>query len=182
VAPEWDPQRGEVGYARKLRYVFFAEGGHVAIAKRYREHARQTGLFKTLAEKRAENPNVDLLVGAVNVWNWDMDPVELVREMQAAGMGRILWSRGGSGDALRKLNEMKVLTSRYDIYQDMMDPEKFPLLRGRHEDWTTAAWPKDIMIKANGDWERGWGIRATNGQWLACGVRYSIVHAMLSRS
>jgi hypothetical protein len=51
-----------------------------------------------------------------------------------------------------------------------MDPAKFPLLRSIHGDWTTDAWPKDIMIKANGDWEKGWRVRATNGQWLACAV------------
>ena len=98
VAPEWDAQKGQFGYARRLRYVFFDGGGHVAIAKRYREYARQIGLLKTLAEKRQENPNVDLLVGAVNIWNWDADPVQLATQMQAAGIERILWSRGGSAE------------------------------------------------------------------------------------
>jgi hypothetical protein len=170
VAPEWDAQRGQFGYTRKLRYVFFDQGGHVAIAKRYREYARQRGLFKTLAEKRAENPNVDLLVGAVNVWNWDQKPEELAKEMQTAGIERILWSRGGSAESIRKLNEMNVLTSRYDIYQDMMDPAKFPELRYVHGDWTTAAWPKDIIIKSDGDWQKGWGIEGKNGGWFYCGV------------
>jgi hypothetical protein len=170
IAPEWDAQRGQFGYTRKLRYVFFDQGGHVAIAKRYREYARQKGLFKTLAVKRAENPNVDLLMGAVNVWNWDQKPEELVKEMREAGIERILWSRGGSAESIRKLNEMKVLTSRYDIYQDMMDPEKFPQLRYVHGDWTTAAWPKDIILKADGDWQKGWGIEGKNGGWFYCGV------------
>lgn len=170
IAPEWDPQKGQFGYTRKLRYVFFDQGGHVAIAKRYREHARATGLFKTLAQKRSENPNVDLLVGAVNVWNWDAEPVALVREMQTAGIERILWSRGGSGDVLKALNDMKVLTSRYDIYQDMMDPAKFSMVQWKHPDWTTAAWPKDIILKSDGDWLRGWGIEGKNGEWFHCGV------------
>lgn len=170
IAPEWDSQKGRFGYARQLRYVFFDRGGHVAIAKRYREHARQTGLLKTLADKRRENPDVDLLVGAVNVWNWDRDAVGLVREMQAAGIERILWSRGGSPDVLRALNEMKVLTSRYDIYQDTMDPANFPQLNGTHGDWTTAAWPQDIVIRANGDWQRGWGVKGKQGEWFYCGV------------
>ncbi|HWI57042.1 MAG TPA: carbohydrate binding domain-containing protein, partial [Bacillota bacterium] len=157
IAPEWDPQKGHFGYARQLRYVFFDHGAHVAIAKRYREHAKQTGLLKTLAQKRQENPNVDLLVGAVNVWNWDKDPVSLVKEMQAAGVQRILWSRGGSPEALRALNDLQVLTSRYDIYQDVMDPANFPFLTWLHPDWTTAAWPNDITLRADGDWLRGWG-------------------------
>jgi hypothetical protein len=170
VAPEWDSQKGQFGYARRLRYVFFDQGGHVAIAKRYREHARQTGLLKTLTEKRKENPNVDLLVGAVNIWNWEGNPVRTVKELQAAGIERILWSAGGSAEALRTLNDMKVLTSRYDIYQDMMDPANFSLLNGQHGDWTTDAWPKDIITREDGDWLRGWGIKGKNGQWYYCGV------------
>lgn len=170
VAPEWDAQKGQFGYARRLRYVFFDGGGHVAIAKRYREYARQNGLLKTLAEKRGENPNVDLLVGAVNIWNWDADPVQLTTQMRAAGIERILWSRGGSADALRTLDDMKVLTSRYDIYQDTMNPANFPFLAGIHPDWTTAAWPVDIIRQANGDWRRGWAVKGTNGQWYDCGV------------
>ena len=170
VAPEWDAQRGQLGYSRRLRYVFFDQGGHVAIAKRYRQHARQTGLLKTLAEKRRANPDVDLLVGAVNVWNWDSDPVALAKEMQAAGIARILWSRGGAPEALAALNEMKVLTSRYDIYQDVMDPANFPFLKGVHRDWTTAAWPNDIIRRADGSWLHGWGVQGKLGEWYYCGV------------
>jgi hypothetical protein len=96
--------------------------------------------------------------------------VGLVRDMQAAGIERILWSRGGSPDVLRALNEMKVLTSRYDIYQDTMDPVNFPKLNGTHGDWTTAAWPNDIIIRANGDWLHGWGVKGKQGEWFYCGV------------
>jgi hypothetical protein len=170
IAPEWDAQKGQLGYARRLRYVFFDHGGHVAIAKRYREYARQIGLLKTLAEKRRENPNVDLLVGAVNIWNWDTDPVQSATQMRAAGIERILWSRGGSADALRRLNDMKVLTSRYDIYQDTMNPSNFPFLGGIHPDWTTAGWPADIIRQANGDWRHGWAVKGTNGTMYDCGV------------
>ena len=45
------------GSARRLRYVLFDQGGYVAMCKRYREHAQQTGLLVTLAEKRQQNPN-----------------------------------------------------------------------------------------------------------------------------
>ena len=41
-------------WASKLAYVFFAEGGYVAMCKRYRQHAKQTGLLKTLAEKELQ--------------------------------------------------------------------------------------------------------------------------------
>jgi hypothetical protein len=171
LVPIWEPQMGKFGPPRRLRWVLFDRGGYVAMCKRYRQYAQQIGLLKTLAEKRKENPNVDLLVGAVNVWCWEKDPVAICRQLQAAGIQRILWSRGGSPDELTQLNQLPgVLTSRYDIYQDVMDPANFPKLRGVHRDWTTPAWPKDLMLDRNGDWVRGWRVRGKDGQWYPCGV------------
>ena len=168
--PYWEPQKGEFGYPRRMRFVFFDRGGYVAMAKRYREHAREIGLLKTLAEKRRENPNVDMLVGAVNVWCWDRDAVEIAKQMLAEGIDRILWSNRGTPEVLEQLNRMNVLTSRYDIYQDVMNPAEFPRLRHIHQDWTTEAWPDDLMIDRNGDWIRGWAVRDRDGNWLNCGV------------
>ncbi|MCX6902425.1 MAG: DUF5696 domain-containing protein [Verrucomicrobia bacterium] len=170
IVPEWDPQRGQFGYARKLRYVFFDQGGHVAMAKRYRAYARQTGLLKTLEEKRKVNPNVDLLIGAVNVWCWDRNSVPLVRDLQTAGIERILWSNAQTPENLKTLNELGVLTSRYDIYQDVMAPTNFPRLRWIHGDWTTKAWPNDIILDRNGKWIKGWGVEAKDGGMIPCGV------------
>ena len=168
--PEWDSQKGQFGYARRLRWVFFHDGGYVAMCKRYRQHAKQIGLFKTLAEKRAANPNVDLLVGAVNVWCWDHDAVAICRELQAAGVGRILWSNRAEPETLKQLNALGVLTSRYDIYQDVMDPATFPKLRWIHPDWTTPGWPKDLVLDARGNWVRGWGVEGKDGRRYPCGV------------
>lgn len=171
LAPEWEPRKGEFGCARRLRYVAFDHGGYVAMAKRHREHAKAVGLLKTLQQKRKENPNVDRLVGAVNVWAFGMDGVRLCREMQSLGIRRILWSAGGGAEQLEKLNAMDgVLTSRYDIYQDCMDPANFPKLRGRHNDWTSEGWPKDIMIDAQGNWIHGWRVNGRDGEPYDCGV------------
>ena len=170
IGPEWDPQKQEFGYTRRLRYVFFDRGGHVGMCKRYREHAKETGLLKTLAEKRQVNPNVDLLIGAVNVWCWDRNPVPIVKELQAEGIRKILWSNRGTPENLRAMNELGVLTSRYDIYQDVMNPENFPKLRGIHADWTTEAWPNDIVIKADNSWQKGWAVKGKDDQWYPCGV------------
>lgn len=171
LAPQWEPQRGAFGYARRLRYVAFDRGGYVAMAKRHREHAQAVGLFKTLAEKGQENPNVDRLVGAVNVWAFGMEGVKLCREMQSLGIQRILWSAGGKAPQLEKLNALDgVLTSRYDIYQDCMDPANFPKLRGLHGDWTSAGWPKDVMIDAQGNWIRGWRVDGKLGEPYYCAV------------
>ncbi|HPD14200.1 MAG TPA: glycoside hydrolase [Planctomycetota bacterium] len=172
LAPEWQPQKGQFGPPRVIRYVFFDQGGYVAMAKRYRDHAKQTGLLKTLDEKRKANPNVDLLIGAANVWCWEKDAPAIARELQAAGIRRILWSNGRPPDQLKALNEMSgVLTSRYDIYQDTMDPAQFPKLRWVHGDWTSEAWANgDLMRGPGGEWLKGWEVEAKDGGMIPCGV------------
>jgi len=171
LAPEWQPQKGRFGYPRRIRYVAFDKGGYVAMAKRYRQYAKSIGLFKSLAEKRKSNPNVDLLIGAVNIWCWDRDAPAIVRELQAAGIRRILWSNARPPDQLKALNELGVLTSRYDIYQDAMNPANFPKLRGVSKCWTSEAWANgDLMIGPDGQWLRGWRVKAKDGSMIPCGV------------
>jgi hypothetical protein len=63
-----------------------------------------------------------------------------------------------------------VLTSRYDIYQDTMNPANFPRLGHVHGDWTTSAWPKDLMLDSRGEWIRGWQVKAKDGEMLPCGT------------
>ncbi len=170
IAPSWEAQRGQFGYPRRVRYIFLAGGGHVAMAKRYRAYAKSIGLFKSLDEKRRFNPNVEHLLGAVNVWCWEKDALAMVRELQAAGIQRILWSNRQDGAGVAAMNALGVLTSRYDIYQDVMDPANFPRLRSIHQDWTTAAWPHDIIVDRAGQWIKGWGVTAKDGTKLSCGV------------
>jgi len=170
IAPEWDAQHGRFGYDRKLRYVFFERGGHVAMCKRYRAHAKAIGRFRTLAEKRKAIPAVDRLVGAVNVWCWDRDALGIVDELRAAGIERILWSHRRDPATIAAMNERGILTSRYDIFQDVMDPAVFPKLRGVHPDWPTAAWPDDIVLRASGEWEKGWRVTGKDGERYPCAV------------
>jgi len=149
MQPEWEATRGRFGYARSLTYVFLASGGYVAQAKRYREYAKQTGLFKTLAQKRRENPNVDKLIGAVNVWNWDEDKAPFCRQLKALGMDRVLWSGGGSPSEIAAINALGYLTSRYDIYQDVYPPDA-------PQGLPKAGWPQDLVWLPDGDWMKGW--------------------------
>lgn len=155
IRPLWEASRGKFGYERKLVYVFFDKGGYVAEAKRYRQYAHEAGLFKSLADKRRENPNVDLLVGAANVWNWDMNKMALAKEMKSLGMERVLWSNSGSGREIEQLNEIGYLTSRYDIFQDVWPPDAPP--NARHD-----GWPEDIVLLPNGDWMKGWAMHRHN--------------------
>jgi hypothetical protein len=175
AGPSWDAQRGQFGYTRKARYVFFDKGGHVALCKRYREHAKQVGLYVPFTEKVKRNPNIDLLIGAANIWKMGggkHDPEGLVKEMQSLGMRRILWSGGGSTNQLKALRALPdVLVGRYDIYQDIMDPANHEKVGYKHGDWVTEAFPHDINWKGpNGDWRRGWQVKAKDGSMIPCAV------------
>ena len=170
LAPLWDAEKGKFGSARRMRYVFLNDGGYVAMAKRYRNHAQSIGLFKTLEQKRDENPNVDRLIGAVNVWCWDSDATAIVRQLQHAGIERMLWSNAAAPEQIKTLNTMNVLTSRYDIYQDVMNPANFAKLRYVAPEWPTKVWPQDLMVDGSGQWIRGWEIEGKDGGMYPCGV------------
>lgn len=63
VGPRWRAQLGRFGYLRTARMCFFADGNYVDLAKRYRRHAMETGLFVSLREKIARTPRVGELIG-----------------------------------------------------------------------------------------------------------------------
>ncbi len=176
AGPSWDAQCGQFGYTRKARYVFFEAGGHVAMCKRYRAHARQTGLLVPFSEKVKRIPNIDRLIGAANIWRMGKgagDPVALVKEMQALGMRRLLWSANGSPEQIRALRELPdVLVGRYDIYQDIMDPAHHEKVGYKHGDWVTEAFPHDINWAgpSAAQWRRGWRVKAKDGEMIPCAV------------
>jgi hypothetical protein len=176
AGPSWDAQRGQFGYTRKARYVFFEAGGHVAMCKRYRAHARQVGLLVPFSEKVKRIPAIDRLIGAANIWRIGKgagDAVALVKEMQALGMRRLLWSGGGSPEQIRALRELPdVLVGRYDIYQDIMDPANHERIGYKHGDWVTEAFPHDINWAGPDatQWRRGWRVKAKDGEMIPCAV------------
>lgn len=175
LVPEWNSQKGQFGYARRLRYVFFDRGGHVAICKRYRHYARQHGFLKTLEEKRRKNPDVDRLVGAMNVWGWEKEALPIAREMRALGLERILWSTVIFGpneltrDTVRSLNDLGFLTARYDNYQEVMDPARFDRVK-EQATWVTAAWPQDRLLGPGGTRPETWHVKGSDGQRYGCVV------------
>lgn len=168
--PVWEGQKGLFGYERRLRWRFFERGDHVTLAKAYRSYARARGLLVTLADKRKSVPDVDRLVGALNLWTWDSDKVALARAAKAAGMDRVLWSGGGDPAQIRAIRDLGYLVGRYDIVQDVMEPAQFDNLPWTHPDWTTDAWPKDLMRGPDGDWIRGWEVDDKQGRRIPCGV------------
>ena len=169
----WEPCKGEFGYPRRARFIFIDKGGHVAMCKRYREYAKQTGLLKTFTEKRKANPNIDLLIGAANIWSWD-GKTAMATEMQDAGMTRLLWSAADTttADDIAALNARPgILTGRYDIYQDIMDPANYDKIRYIHGAWVTDAFPHDINWAAPGVPRDGWEIELKEGDgMIPCAV------------
>ncbi len=154
----WNPQKGRWGYARKLRYVLLEDGGYVAQAKRYREYARSLGRLVTLREKARLNPNVDRLIGAVNVWTWQENKRELIEKLKALGVERVLFSNARTAGEIDLCNRLGYLSSRYDIYQDVYPPGK-PAW-ANHE-----GWPQGLVLDARGRWVRGWEIRSKQGEF-----------------
>lgn len=151
--PIWISTKGQFGYARKLTYIFFDRGGYVAQAKWYREYAKSTGLFKSLAEKRRANPNVDLLIGAADIWDW-LGPSEstgICREMKALGMDNVLWSSGGTAQQIADINNLGYLTGVYDQYQDLYPPNG-------GINWGTlhGSYPDDLEVDSSGQALKGW--------------------------
>lgn len=64
IGPRWRESLGRLRYLRTARMCFLPRGGYVAMAKRYRRYAIDTGLFVSMREKVARSPVVDRLIGA----------------------------------------------------------------------------------------------------------------------
>ena len=175
AGPEWRAQKKEFGYRRRVRYVFQDRGGHVAMCKRYRAYAKSKGLLKTFSEKVKERPNVDRLLGAVNVWSWNWDAekdMALFNEMRAAGIRRILWSTAGCESNVTVMSQTPdVLVGRYDVYRDVWRPEQLEELGWKKSDdsngYNVDAWPRDVIWTGptSNEWRRAWSVKTKSGKW-----------------
>ena len=177
IQPEWDAQKKKLGYDRVLRFVFFDQADITTMLKYYRAYADSLGLVVPFTEKLKRNPNLkegfDRLIGAANIWAFCGNKTKIYEELQAGGVKKILASSNGSPEEIKAWNEMpNILTSRYDIYQDSMDPKNFPLV-GKADAWTSEAWERDeLMTDANGNWIRGWEVsqKDKTKPRIPCGV------------
>ncbi len=191
VRPVWGADRGQFGYARRMRFVFFDGGGHVALCKRYRRHAQERGLVVPFAEKLRQSParaaNLEKLFGAANVWvlsgafsgeyqnlydevtgNYRPSPettrfmdaqLAIYRDMRAHGMDRLLIGAGADVEHVRRLNAIDgALSSRYDIYQDVMDPTQYDNLTAIKNEWPKESFPQDLRLDRDGAPARGWQV------------------------
>lgn len=120
---EWLPSFGEWRYPREVIYWFTAKGGHVALAKCYREYVRGQGRFRTLREKAAANPALAKFLGSAQIWpNGELLAPAFLDELARAGFARatIMLQRGFDAERaaalLRKTREHGFLLGRYDDY------------------------------------------------------------------
>lgn len=209
VRPFWVADRGRLGYARRIRYVFFDGGGHVALCKRYRRHAQERGLAVPFAEKLRQNParraNLEKIFGAANIWvlsgefrgerknlydeitgNYRQSPetqafmdaqLAIYRDMRANGMDRLLIGAGADAVHVRAINAIDgALSSRYDIYQDVMDPAQYSNLTAVKNEWPKESFPHDLRVERDGTPARGWKVPLKNpvveggktNAWIGC--------------
>jgi len=165
VSPFWQSQCGSFGYTRRCRYIFTADGGHVAIAKRYRAIAKENGTLMTFSEKKQMRgvesaARLEKLRGAVNVWKtWQDDNAPFCKELFDAGIKRMIWSSASSPDDIQTMNNLgSVLTGKYDIYQDVMDPKNFSKVIYNSDEWVTDAFPDDIVRTKDGSLLHAWPV------------------------
>ena len=121
----------------------------------------EIGLFKTLAEKRKANPNVDLLVGAVNVWCWEKDAPGIGREMQAAGIERILWSNAPPRELKAQRPGRADQPLRHLPGRD--GPGEFPKLRWRPPRLADGGLAQGPDARRQRPLGRGWEIEGKDG-------------------
>ena len=162
----WIGEFGRFGYPRRFRWVFLPSGGHVAMAKRFREYAKSRGWLRTFREKAVQRPNVARLPGVPNFWPFipDKDKVAHARELKSLGIDRFLWSSGGEPGTVREIAAMDgVLVGCYDNMQDVSTPAI--LARKGKKGNGNGAWPQDVMWTGDtpDTWRKGWGVEFKEG-------------------
>ncbi len=121
----WAGRLGRFAEPRRVRLEFFATGGYVAAAKRYREYARREGTLLTLREKKVARPAVSRLAGAADVWGAS---AAWAAEAKRLGITAAIVNSQEPGERLAAINALGYLSSRYDNYVDLLeepDPAKW---------------------------------------------------------
>jgi len=170
----WQHQKNLFSYERKVSQTFLKNGNHVSIAKKYREYAKEKGLLVTFDEKKALRgqkgaENIDKLLGSANIWSYfsgtkTCSVDSLAKKMIDSGIDKILWSNQQSAQIVEKMNELGILTSAYDIYQDVMNPKNYDLVKYIHSCWIPESYPQDIALNEDGSMVQAWGVEKKQGE------------------
>jgi hypothetical protein len=74
-------------------------------------------------------------------------------------MDRLLIGAGADEEHVQAINAIDgTLSSRYDIYQDVMDPALYDNLTAIKHEWPKEAFPHDLRIDRNGRPAQGWKV------------------------
>jgi hypothetical protein len=146
ISPQinWVPEKGMTGYDRRVKYYFGgATFDYTTMASHFRAWVVSEGLFKTLAQKQAENSNVGKLLGAMQYYNTsnayeDRDSARAT----TAGINNAIISPSdyttnpGAQWSTTTADNVKArghLVSSYHIYQDSWDPVTGPAEQCYHQ-------------------------------------------------
>jgi hypothetical protein len=192
----WHDSHQQFNYTRKVRYEFVSEGGIVALCKRYRQHAEETGLLVTLKEKRKEAPQLDQFLGAISFWIVDWPDIDLLKQMKADGIERALINyhstegfpegtvnRIGKNvtyepmdmDFTDQLHELSYLAGRYDYYRTIYPPNDPGLQTTDGNLWIMRmiGYPEQLAKDPDGAIVPGFGARGAVSDELIRGHRCS---------
>ncbi|GAB4132605.1 hypothetical protein JCM17478_19520 [Thermopirellula anaerolimosa] len=145
----WQDSKGAFSYPRRLTYAFAAEGGYVALAKRYRQYASQLGLIVPFAEKVKANPEIRRLFGAPDVWGYAA--LEFAQAAKDAGVRRLLVQGRMPPDSMRQVNELGYITSEYDNYTDITAVDSEDKIDRSHD-----FIPQSVVLRADGERMTAW--------------------------
>lgn len=116
VAYHW-PVKGKFAYSRSVRYGFLDRGGFVAMCKWYRKRAEAQGVLVTLRQKLAARPQLARIAGAPDFWG--IDPA-ICFDIRRYGVRHAIVNGPFPADAMRRIEDLGYLVSRYDNYEDML--------------------------------------------------------------
>jgi hypothetical protein len=130
------------------------------MAKRYRKHLVDTGRFRTLAEKARELPEVNKLLGAIDIHDRSRsrgpaDVPEVLDWMIQSGIRRALYY----GPLDRQQNEKALsagyVTARYDIYTDIAPPELLAMKKQSEYRSFLGGYPDEAFVRRDGSLKTG---------------------------
>jgi hypothetical protein len=151
------PAKSALKYDR-TSYLIVVDNGYNEMCQWYREHAEKLGYVKTFSQKKAENPNIDKLIGAVDFWPISMNiKPEFLDTVKLMGIDKAMWNLTGSwgkpnfSTLINAINSHGYLSNRYDIFTDVWPKD--------HPEWTwirSEGYPEDVIVDSNGELKKGW--------------------------
>lgn len=194
MSPEviWLPEKGRFGYRREIRYIA-GNGGISELCAEYRKIADEKGLRLSFTERAKQNPMIDRLVGASNVWVWNNDAmdklysenavyhvptkeqlekrVKVAEDMKKSGMKRVMWSIFDENidvPTVERIKSLGYITTFYDIYTDVIphDIENLiPETRRVRCLPRRDCWPDGVAVDEHGNMAKAWQLKGTDGEF-----------------